>query len=96
MYDTGTWTVESTTFEIVASAYQSDLSYAFHDALLLKDDEGNLFYFEDSGCSCTYFGEDATLADLTPVKSAAEAVELAKASFSSEDVYDFAQQAVKL
>lgn len=87
--------VGKTTYEILAEADQSDLSYEWHTAVLLRDSEGNLFYLSGSGCSCDYFGCYVDERDLVSVKSAAEAVELAKEEFSSEDVFDFAQQAVK-
>lgn len=87
--------VGKTTYEIVAEADESGLSYEWHTAVLLRDGEGNLFYLSGSGCSCNYFGDYETEADLVPVKSLAEAVELAKEEFSSEDVFDFAQQAMK-
>lgn len=52
----------------------SDGYYQFDYLAVWKDEAGNLFYAEDSGCSCPSPFESMGLPDLTRVQSADEIV----------------------
>lgn len=87
--------VDEKKYRVVEETGQYD--YEWHIVALLADEEGNLFYAEDSGCSCSSFGEYLTTADLTPVKDWQEAVELAKAAvdgyhLTDVEVFEFADR----
>jgi hypothetical protein len=93
-YD-NSYTVEGQKFEVIETivddAYADD--YGFHEGVIFRGEDGSLYWFEDSGCSCYSFGENLdTLSDLTPVKNWQEAVELAKDSFKDDDVFEFADR----
>lgn len=78
---------------VLAQTGDTDLCYEWHEMALLKDEEGQLFFASGSGCSCDYLFDDSfDRTDLVPVRSPHEAVELAKAEFSDDVVYDFASQ----
>ena len=90
--------IDGKQYGVVAETGQYD--YSWHIVALLQDEEGNLFYAEDSGCSCYGFGEDLTTDNLTPVKHWSEAVELAKASIdgydlTEDEVAKFAERLMK-
>jgi hypothetical protein len=68
--------IEDKTFDVVAEV--GEYGYDWGVIALLRDSDGNLFFAQDSGCSCTSFGEDMILDELTQVKNWQEAVELAK------------------
>lgn len=94
IYD-NTLEVSGKKYRVVDQTGQYD--YEWHIAALLEDEEGNLFYAEDSGCSCSYFGEALDASDLIPVKNWQEAVELAKASvedyfLTDKEVFEFANR----
>jgi len=88
--------IDGKNYGVVAETGQ--YSYDWHIAALLQDDEGNLFFAVDSGCSCYGFGDDLTEKDLIPVKHWSEAVELAKAEIDGYDLTEdsIAQFAEKL
>jgi hypothetical protein len=65
-------------YEVLAEAGEYDYSWS-EVALLRKD--GQLYYGEGSGCSCTSFAYEA---DPVPVASWQEAVEKAKVFFNGE------------
>lgn len=48
------------------------------EALIERADDKALFLTSDGGCSCNYFGDYLTVADLTPVFSIAEAMRLSR------------------
>lgn len=64
-----------TVYEVVAAAGDYDYSWS-EEVILRRESDGALFYTQDSGCSCTYFGEGGDLS-LTPVRTYREALSLA-------------------
>lgn len=91
-------TIDGKKYGVVAETGQYD--YEWHIVALLQDDEGNLFYAEDSGCSCSSFADGMTTKDLTAVKHWSEAVELAKTSIdgyhlTEDEVAKFAETLMK-
>lgn len=65
-------------FEVLAEA--GEYGYSWSQAVLLRKD-GQLYYAEGSGCSCTSMSQEA---DPVPVASWQAAVEKAKAFFNDE------------
>ena len=85
-------TLNGQVFEVVESINE-DWGYDWHDGAIYRDADGQLYWYEDSGCSCSYFGEDLnSVDDLTPIANWQEAVELAKADFPEAQVFEFASR----
>lgn len=63
-------------FDVIAKVEDADYEWSA-EAILRRQVDGALFYFSDSGCSCTYFAESATVADLTLVHKVEEAYRIA-------------------
>jgi hypothetical protein len=88
-----TYTIEGQKFEVVDQITDNWDSYDWHEAAILRGPDGKLYWYEDSGCSCSYFGMDLNeISDLTPIKNWQEAVDLAKDSFDEADVFEFANR----
>lgn len=68
--------VQSVTFDVIAHVDDNDYSWSA-TAVLKRRPDGALFFVEDSGCSCSGFGEYLTVADLTPIHRFSEALALA-------------------
>lgn len=68
--------VQSIRYDVIAHVDEDDYSWRA-SAVLRRPSDGALFYHEDCGCSCNYFGECVTTADLTPIFSMDEAYRLA-------------------
>lgn len=65
-------TIDGVEFDTLAQVQEADYSW-YAEAVLRRKTDGAMFFFSDSGCSCSYFAEGATLADLEPIFSMAEA-----------------------
>lgn len=88
-----TYEIEGQVFTVVNSIADGDDPCDWHEGAILSGPDGQLYWYEDSGCSYNSFGEGLnSLSDLTPVKNWQEAVDLAKDGFSDEDVFDFANR----
>jgi len=90
--------IDGKNYGVVAETGQYD--YEWHIVALLQDEEGNLFFASDSGCSCYGFGDDLTERNLTPVKHWSEAVDLARAEIdgyflTDDEVAKFAERLMK-
>lgn len=82
---TETIDIEGKEFEIVVLV--EDGGYDWDADSLLRDSSGQLYYFTDSGCSCTSFADYAKLTDLTPVASWQAAVDIIKADDNESHYY---------
>lgn len=87
-------TVEDHRFTIIASA--GEYGYDWNESALLRSPEGKLYYFTDSGCSCSSFGDWVKFGDLEPVETWQEAVELAKRDLAAEHAVTFAERLAEL
>ena len=90
--------IEGKKFQVVAETGQYD--YEWHIVALLRDEEGNLFFASDSGCSCYGFGENLTIKGLTPVTHWSQAVTLAQEEIddyflTDDEVAKFAERLMK-
>jgi hypothetical protein len=72
--DTFTLSIEDKTYTIIGHIEWSKWYDWSADAILRREPDGQLFYFHDAGCSCNYFADSASAADLKPVYSIAEAI----------------------
>lgn len=68
--------VQRIRYDVLAHVDENDYSWSA-SAVLQRPSDGALFWFTDAGCSCNYFGDGATTADLTPIQSMEEAYRLA-------------------
>jgi hypothetical protein len=66
MYSNLYYRPEEYGFEIIDSVDIAD-SYAFDILLVVRDKEGNLYYVQDSGCSCPVPFENTDKEDLNPI-----------------------------
>lgn len=90
IYDETFEDADGVKYELVASI-DEDLGWEWHTGAILRDAEGKLFWYSDSGCSCNYYGDYPPVReDMTEIKNWQEAVELAKEEFPESDVFDFA------
>jgi len=53
--------------EVFAELEYSGMNYMFDTLVVWKDFEGNLFYAQDSGCSCPIPFETFDLSNITPL-----------------------------
>ena len=86
----GTVTVSKVEYEIIAEV--GDWDYEWQIGALLRASNGDLFFAVDSGCSCVGYGDNLEQEDLHKVANPAEAVELAKETFTDSEVYEFAKR----
>ena len=81
--------IGSIEYEVLEEVGEWD--YSWHIGALLRGPDGQLYFAEDSGCSCYGFGDGIGEGDLIPVASWQEAVEKAKENFSEGEVFEFAK-----
>lgn len=96
--------IDGIEYDVLAEC--GDYDYSWHiGAVLRKSGDGvQLYWLEDSGCSCNTYADFSAYEDLTPISHWTEAVQVARdskswgdtPSFSDEQVADFAAILMKV
>lgn len=61
--------IEGVEYEVVVEVYDRAQDYEWSAANLLRDPQGRLYFYADSGCSCNMNMEAVFRSDLIPVES---------------------------
>lgn len=94
MSDYGSVQIGAHTFEKLEECGEWDYDWTI--GYLMRRDDGALYWGVTSGCSCNDFDENIDESELVSVANWQAAVEEAKATFSDNDVAEFASRLMKV